>query len=402
MTRRWLDAGEVGGAGAVQGGGAHAVDTLCWPGALRALPLVPEVSAAERIILYTGDRSFHASGAAEVLAEVLADHTGLTRLQALPAHATLHDLQEMIGRLRCRSHSLLLAIGGGRVVDQAKALRVLAAQSASPRAILAGEAPVRRRGAPLLAVPTMPATGREVTSFAALDAGGARLALDHPYVRPDVALVDARLSASLPVPLATRSGVQVMGRAVDAIWSVDGNDASRAHGRKAFKRSLEGLTTIALDGEPDTRARVALAEAALHVGYASNRSRGALLHALAWPLANATGLPSADALAMLLPQVLRLNGRHRALPGSAQRNAEAVDASLQSIIEPLGGRTVEAAAIRLTALLEALALPTSCSRRCLSDEVLTRVVDEVNLARLRNNPVQPSREALLELLRRLR
>lgn len=403
MAVRWLEGGAAAGvASTIDTGRGAGGDLLCWPGALRALPLVPGVSGAKRITLFTGDRSYRLSGAADMLAQVLPAGADLVRVEALSKDASLAELQELVGRLRRRPPTLLVAVGGARVLDQAKVVRVLAAQFASPRAVLAAQAPVRRRGVPLVAVPTMAASGAEVSTCAEVRVDGRRTALEHPHVRPDVALVDARLSASLPLRHAVASGVQVLGQAIDALWSVNGNRASQEHAQQALDLALEGLTRATLAGALDVRGRAALAEAALHGGLAANHARGALLHALALPLAEALDLPQADALAMLLPQVLRLNGRYRALPLAQGSDTGAVADCLEPIVKLLGGHSAESAAARLTSLLEALGLPTTCSAARLNDEVLTRVVDSINLLRLRNNPVQPTRGQLRQVLLRVR
>ncbi|MEO0973796.1 MAG: iron-containing alcohol dehydrogenase [Pseudomonadota bacterium] len=399
MASRWLDAGAREGVASRSG---VARETFCWPGALRALALVPRVRDAKRITLFTGERSYRSSGAAQVLASILPAGTDLARIEALPDGAPSAELRRTVSALRRRSSSIIVAIGGTRVLDQAKVLRVLAAQSAAPEAVIAGGVSPRRPGAPLVAVPTTPASGTEVTAFAGLSVEGTRAVLDHPLVRPEVALVDARLCASLPTPLLAQSGVQALSLAIDSLWSARADETSREHAAYALRRVVAGLTVLASGGHLDAGGRVALVEASLHAGHAVDHTRTGLLHAVAAPLGKALGVSLGRALALVLPQALRANGRYAALPLTALHSPRTVALSLSYITESLGATSAQDAAARLGRLLEALNLPTRCERAVLDDATIAEVVDAINLARLRDNPVRLARPQLVQLLERMR
>jgi alcohol dehydrogenase class IV len=173
----------------------------------------------------------------------------------------------------------VVALGGGRVVDSAKAIG--AADSL-----------------PVAAVPTT-LSGAELTGFHRLPDGveGVRL------VRPSLVIADPALMASAPMPLLAASAMNALAHAVEALYTPLANPV-------ASMAALRGASLIASglkgEGEPSPPAREDLALGALLAGYASGQTGFAVHHVVCQTIVRVGGTPHATTNATMLPHTLRL------------------------------------------------------------------------------------------------
>ena len=173
----------------------------------------------------------------------------------------------------------LVALGGGRVIDVAKAL------AAADR--LSG----------LVAIPTT-LSGAEMTGRHRQIAG---IPANTPYVRPTVVINDPSLSASQAVPDLAASSANALGHAITAVLSDRSTPFARAVGSEALRSICSGWS----GSEPD---RDSLALGALLAGWAVDKSGLGLHHAMAQTAVRAASIGHAEANAALLPATIAPSG----------------------------------------------------------------------------------------------
>jgi alcohol dehydrogenase len=213
---------------------------------------------------------------------------------------------------------VLVALGGGSVMDVAKLLRCRPRDTSAGFEALA--AAVRKREpwpamdfAPLWLVPTTAATGSEVTRWATLwdtdtDNGNRavrKLSFDEPFGWADRAFVDASLSLSCPPEVLRDGALDALSHALEAVWNHHANPVSDALALDAAQRILHVLP-LALQQPHNPAWRHELSLAALVAGLAFSQTRTALAHALSYPVTLEQGLPHGRACAIWLPLVWRL------------------------------------------------------------------------------------------------
>ena len=187
-------------------------------------------------------------------------------------------VDEIAAKLRPEvAAELLVALGGGRVIDTAKAL--------------AAADPPRR----VAAIPTT-LSGAEMTSVHRHVAG---LPMDTPRVRPAIVINDPELCASQPVPELASSACNALGHAFDGPVTPLRNPVAEAAALKAIELVDVGLPAGA--GEPD---RDALALGALLAGYVIGSTGYGLHHVLSQTLARFGGVGHGPANAIMLPYSL--------------------------------------------------------------------------------------------------
>jgi hypothetical protein len=271
----------------------------------------------------------------------------IDRTQANPDVDGLADLYRDFWT-RSNQGEILVAVGGGSVLDTAKALMVGTADGsfeALVALLAAGKPFTPHRIKPLIAIPTTAGTGSEVTPWATIwDRGaGKKYSLHLRETWAEAALVDPALTLSLPMGATLAAGLDALSHSLESIWNVNANPVSDTHAVTAARAVLATLPALVGDlGNLELRRRMSLA--ALQAGLAFSNTKTALAHSISYDMTLRHGLPHGIACSFTLPLVLA-----RAIGADAGR-----DAVLARIFD---GALTDAPA-RLTAFLEALGVST--------------------------------------------
>ncbi len=271
--------------------GPGAIEQLSGLGARRALVLVdPNVSrrGGERRVVEELAKT-------ETHVEVIADLAEPHRLDAVRA---LRD------RVASYAPDWLVAVGGGRTIDAAKAARLWAER---PEVALAEFTPLLDYPDPpptrLAAVPTTSGSGAEASWTADLvGEDGAPLELAHRGLVPEWALVDGGAATGLSAEEVADGAFEVLALATEAYLSAWSNPFSDALAVDAAATVVRRLPH-ALRWSDDPDARAAIHYAATAAGLAASNAQRGIGHALARALERPTGLPYGRLLAVLLPLV---------------------------------------------------------------------------------------------------
>ena len=256
-------------------------------------------------------------------------------------------------RIACRSYGaastapeVIVAFGGGSVIDTAKVLAAAGADFGRVQAFLEGRAgPETLSATPIIAAPTTSGTGSEVTSWATVWDTEARkkYSLNRPNLYPEHAILDPKASLAAPRGLTMSTGLDALSHALESIWNVNANAVSANHAVFAATEILDALPKL-LDRLDDLALRGRVARASLFAGLAFSNTKTALAHSLSYYLTLHHGTVHGIACSFSLPAVMR---------SVIGRNA-ACDATLQRIF----GDDLHAGADRLDAFLKALGVST--------------------------------------------
>ena len=224
----------------------------------------------------------------------------------------------------------LVSVGGGSSIDTAKAIIYFACKAAEdlPRPVLA-------------AIPTTSGTGSEVTSISVVTdkKNSVKIPLNDDMLIPDVAILDARFTRTVPPSVTAATGMDVLTHAIEAYTSRNHNaftDILAVEGtRYVFSALLKAYQNM-----EDMQAREALLLGSCMAGMAFNNSGLGLTHSMAHALGGQFHIPHGCANALLLPHVIRFNSfdagvRYRELAriiGLPHSNVEEGTAALVSAI----------------------------------------------------------------------
>ena len=252
-----------------------------------------------------------------------------------------------------------MAVGGGSVIDAAKAMRLFhESPETSLRELTLPFLDARKRVAHypdlehairLVAVPTTAGTGSEVSPAAVITAGGRKLTLVDYSLVPDVAIVEPRLTLSMPPAMTADTGVDALTHALEAYVSIFASPFTDAFCLQAVHLILDALPRAVHDGS-DLGARTDMANAATIAGLAFSNAFVGVNHALAHAVGARFGVAHGRANGLFLRDVLRYNAAlpRKFMPAPGY-GAYVVPGKLAQMawVLGLGGRTEDVARGRL-------------------------------------------------------
>lgn len=264
---------------------------------------------ARRILLLTGQRNAGREGLPQ---QITALCEGRDLQQAVcprgePTTEGVQALRETIAS----PPDLIVAFGGGSVLDTAKALSALLRHPGRPEEFLEGvpgSRPIPGPCIPWIGVPTTAGTGAEATKNAVLKSAslGVKRSMRSPFLMADSVIVDPFLTRGLPPGVLGATGMDAFVQLLEAYVSRRSTVPVRALVRSAMTAHLDGLRTLA--GSPqDEDARTAISYGALVSGIAlANAGLGAA-HGFAAAVGGLFPIPHGLLCAVFLPTVLSLN-----------------------------------------------------------------------------------------------
>ncbi len=220
-------------------------------------------------------------------------------------------VDEAAGRAWAQGRDSVVGIGGGSVLDAAKAVSALLANDGGALDYLevvgAGKK-ISRPAVPFIAAPTTAGTGSEVTRNAVLSVPDrkVKVSLRHRLIIPSVALVDPLLTRTLPPELTAAAGMDALAQLIEAFVSPRSHPMTDALCWAGIRRAAGALPAAWKDGS-DLSAREAMSLAAMLSGIGLANSGLGAVHGLAGPLGGLLGAPHGALCARLLPEVLENN-----------------------------------------------------------------------------------------------
>ncbi|MGH3506608.1 MAG: bifunctional acetaldehyde-CoA/alcohol dehydrogenase [Nocardioidaceae bacterium] len=315
---------------------------------------------------------------------------------------------------------LIVAIGGGSVLDAAKAMRLLYEHPEAdldeltlpfldPRKRVAGF-PQAAHTVSLVAIPTTAGTGSEVSPAAVVSVGHRKETLVDYTLVPDIAIVDPLLTLTMPDSVTLDSGIDALTHALEAAVSIFASPYTDALCTQAARLIFEALPRVHADPQ-DLPARTNMSNAATLAGLAFANAFVGTNHALAHAVGAKFGIAHGRANALFLPHTLSYNAdlptKFMPAPGYAAYVAPDKYAQVGRVL--FGGRTAAESRRRLfesvDKLLIELGMPRTLREVGVSEEEFLAALPELASTAFadlsnRTNPRMPLLAEITTLLRR--
>ena len=226
----------------------------------------------------------------------------------VPPDSSFSTVKQVAAKYREYGCDAIIAVGGGSVIDTAKAVNILVTHEADDLMRFSGSHKLTHPLKPLIIVPTTAGTGSEVTSVAVIsdDITHTKVAFSSYYLLPNVAVLDPRMTLSLPPKITAMTAMDAMTHAIEAYTGLAHNPLSDAYAVAAIQKISTNLLTV-LDNPSDSQARLALAQASTMAGIAFSNSMVGLVHSLGHATGAVAHLPHGQCMNIFLPHVLRYN-----------------------------------------------------------------------------------------------
>ncbi len=288
-----------------------------------AVPVVQ--SLGKHPLLVTGKVKDRAGGLASALsgAGLDVDHF------SVDGEPAIEMIREGVVKARESQRDVVVGFGGGSALDAAKAIAGLAPNSGDIldylEVIGKGRA-LGRPALPIVTIPTTAGTGAEITKNAVLGspADHVKVSLRSVQLLPRTAVVDPRLTVSMPPSVTAYSGLDALTQVIEPFLTRRHNPFVDALCREAIPRAARSLK-IAFRNPDDLEARQNMSFASLVGGVALTNAGLGAVHGFAGPLGGMTGAPHGAICARLLPAVLEANYRALYCAGNPEGKCDRLD-----------------------------------------------------------------------------
>ncbi|HEX8113894.1 MAG TPA: iron-containing alcohol dehydrogenase [Kofleriaceae bacterium] len=298
-------------------------EVIMAPRAVERLPGILAGLGCRHCLVVTGASSVSA-GAVEQCAEYLpADHRVFSPAGTLPQLAEAMRCHRDLGD----SFDGIIAIGGGRIIDTAKAIALRSQELVRFMDDPSHKLQVESR-IPLVAVPTLAGSGSEVTPFAVAYRNGIKQSLSHPAMAPAAAVVDPDLTATVSPRQRAISGLDAIAHGVEALLSKRAGATSDRHARRAIEIGYKALFKPA---HGPAEQLIDLCRASVSGGAAISTTRTTIPHAMSYYFTSVHGVPHGHAVALTMGRYLRAFGIAAKADRQLRRWSESYDYVLHAL-----------------------------------------------------------------------
>ena len=274
----------------------------------------------KRVAMFT-DKGIHDSGLFDLPeAAVKAAGADYYVLDEIPPEPSYIAVQNIVDHFKAIGADMIIACGGGSVLDAAKLASVLVTDEYGVKELL--DEPGRaKRCVPTILIPTTAGTGAEVTpnAIVAVPEKELKVGIVNENMIANYVILDARMIKNLPRPIAAATGVDALAHAIECYTSKKANPFSDTFAMEALDLILNNIIPACDDPEA-MEAKNKMQIAAFYAGIAITASGTTAVHALSYPLGGKYHIAHGVSNAILLAPVMRFNA-----PVCQERFAQAYD-----------------------------------------------------------------------------
>jgi alcohol dehydrogenase class IV len=331
-----------------------------------------------------------------IITDKILNQTGLVEKVTVPLEAEgiqvaiidevipeppFENLEQIARGIRDQGYDAFIGIGGGSALDVTKALAVMMTNTGDVRELI-GIEKVKNKGIPFILIPTTAGTGSEVTYNAIFTdiRDNVKKGIVSPYLLPDVAIVDAELTVTVPPHVTAATGMDALVHAVESYTAQRASELTDGIALHAIQLISRSIRTAVYNGK-NLGAREDMAMGSLMAGISLGNAGVGAVHALAYPLGGKFKVPHGVANSLLLPYVMKYNAI-----ANLEKFAQIANA-LGENIEGLSLRDAAEVAVRAMAKLSRdVGIPSTLSEVGVTENDIPALAEEASkVDRLLNN-----------------
>ncbi|WP_336984604.1 iron-containing alcohol dehydrogenase [Acinetobacter soli] len=226
----------------------------------------------------------------------------------VPPDSSLQTVRRAAELYREHGCDAIIAIGGGSVIDTSKATNILVSEGGDDLLKYSGAHNLPKPLKPFFVIPTTSGTGSEATMVAVVSdtEKNVKMAFASNYLMPHAAILDPRMTLTLPAHLTAMTGMDALTHCVEAYTCLAANPISDAYASAGIKKISEHLFQV-IENPNDAQGRLELAQASTMAGIAFSNSMVGLVHSLGHALGAVAHLPHGLCMNLFLPYGLEYN-----------------------------------------------------------------------------------------------
>ncbi len=350
-----------------------------YDGAIVELSEILKYENAKNLLIFTGKKSFLP------FKDKIESKLGDCKFEYYNNFSTnpKADEVEVAESVLSKNYDMVIAIGGGSVIDFAKCFKFSVDNNLSIKEYFKNPISATKK-TKMIAIPTTAGTGAEATQFAVVYVDGVKHSLDEPSILPDYKIVDAELVRNLPKYQKACCGADAYCQAIESFWAVHSNEKSKHYAKHAIALCRDYLEKYV--NSDDYFFAEKMSEASYLSGCAINISRTTAAHAISYPFTSKYHLPHGHAVALSIAKLAFYNFANIKEENlNDKRGVDYVEEIMEELYELIETHDIEE---YFKDLFSKIGLETDFEKLGITD--FDEIIKAVDLARLSNNPVKIS------------
>ena len=347
------------------------------------------------ILVVTGEKSFDDSNIASRLMPLLSEYK-VQRYSGFSSNITVEDLNKGIEITRQFMPDIIIAIGGGSVIDMAKQINIFSKHDNIPNIIINNQKKLGDKLCPLVAIPTTTGTGSEETHFAVIYIDKKKYSVANKEMIPEHKIIDSSLSHSMPIKLQASCGFDALSQSVESYWSIKSSEESRRYSMESIKLIIDNFKR-SIDGDLDSKNN--MAKAANLSGKAINISKTTAAHAISYPLTIHYDIPHGHAVALTLCYFFEINSKFTNEQINDNRGDNYLNNIMKDLFRLFNVNNARECKQYWYKLMKDVGLEINANKLGITDEKdIQRILHDVDPVRISNHPIMISKEIIHNIL----
>ena len=336
----------------------------------------------KKIFILCGKKSFTNSGAKKILKNLLSDKETnfFFKNSELPI---LEELIKIINNIKSFKPHLILAIGGGAVIDYAKIANVVDVRSDLADLIINYSYPFKKKYTRLAVIPTTAGSGAEVTSNAVIYVDNIKHSFESEMLIPDNFFLIPEFLISAPSKIKASAGFDAIAQALESLISKKSNDQSVEYASKSLRISIRSF--ISFLNDPNFKNASEMSIAANLAGKAISISKTTVPHATSYPFTSLFNIGHGHAVSLFFEKFFDFNYKNL----NKSETSFSLNKRFDLIFELLNVRNINDFNSKISTIKKEAKLEDNLLKLKINIEKNSKkIIEGINLLRLGNNPIK--------------
>lgn len=345
----------------------------------------------KKIFILCGKKSFVSSGANVLFPKNDNKKTKFFfKKSELPV---LEELVEIIKSLRLYKPDLILAIGGGTVMDYAKIANLIELRPDLSELIVNYNYPFKEKYTKLAAIPTTAGSGAEVTSNAVIYVNGIKHSFESSLLLPDCFFLIPEFLTSAPNNVKASAGFDAIAQALESMVAKKSTFESVEYASRSLEISL--ISFISFLNNPNLKNAAEMSIASNLAGKAISISKTTAPHATSYPFSSLYNISHGHAVSLFFENFFRFNYENLKMSETTFDLAE----RFEKIFKIFNVKNIDEFCLKLNSLKKKANLEDDLSKLNINiKDNLEKIISGINLLRLGNNPIKINKNDIVKII----
>ena len=349
----------------------------------------------KKIFLLCGEKSFVTSGAENLIKNLINEKKVKVfyKKSALPV---LEELKKIIIDVKKFKPDLILAIGGGAIIDYAKMSNVVDVRDDLADLIINYSYPFKEKFTKLAVIPTTAGSGAEVTSNAVIYVNGIKHSFESDLLIPDFFFLIPNFLISAPKKIKASAGFDAIAQALESLVSKKSNVNSVDYATKSLKISLNSYVSFLQN--PNLKNATEMSIASNLAGKAINISKTTAPHAVSYPFTSLFNISHGHAVSLFFENFFEFNYNN------IDKSETSFDLKkrFDLIFDVIGVKNIQEFNSKISKLKDQAKLDDNLLKLKIDiDKSSTSIINGINLLRLGNNPIKIDAKDIYDIISKI-